>query len=281
MLNEALLKTIACLEEDYKPLYTSLATLDEYLSEDEKKLDIHKVLRARLLNEIEQLAAGTPKGLTIHRALRALTRMHPLNNDCPYTLDGIDINNVDSYVALSTGFVFLRTPELVRDLAENRHSWKNPLTNEAYSQHDIDYIERLCNITRPAAAASTAPIDWSNLPPEVLREIIQSRLRDVDLMQETFRIMSERVGAALAAEPAPAVEGLQPAGPRAQPQPDPNPHGWSVDDMEGRSPHARQVQAALGQHEQATRQPLLPSFFSGRVNNPPQPRTRNRNCAIL
>lgn len=149
MLEEELLKTIECLKEDYKPLYDSLCVLDKCLSEEEAKKGIHFFLRERLLVEMKGVPAGTPKAKVIHQALRALTRKHPFNKECPIELDDIDFDDVDSYLALSTGHVVLRTPHLNQNLKKSHKSWSNPLTGLEYSPYDVDYIETLLGFKKP------------------------------------------------------------------------------------------------------------------------------------
>lgn len=149
MLSGALLATIQGLKEDYPSLYKQLSVMDEYLTDDEQQKEIHTALRARLLSEMNQVAVGMPKANAIHRSLRALTRLHPFNTQCPFTLEAIDLDNVDSYYAFSNGYIVSRYPELVNNLQTDVSHWMNPATREPYSQYDIEYIEQLYGIKQP------------------------------------------------------------------------------------------------------------------------------------
>lgn len=142
MLSEDLLAIISELETEYPRLYRALRLLSCECDP--------KFLRAGLLDALNLQPVGTPRGRAIHRTLRELTRIYPMNRECPITFEEIDLSKVDTYFAFSTGMILSRTPEYVQSLMINPNAWFYPTTREAYSLHDIDYIETVCNIKKPS-----------------------------------------------------------------------------------------------------------------------------------
>lgn len=64
-------------------------------------------------------------------------------------LDDINFDDVDSYFALSTGHVLLRTPFFEQNLKKSHKNWSNPLTGLVFSPYDVDYIETLLGFNKP------------------------------------------------------------------------------------------------------------------------------------